>query len=69
MKGKNFIKMEIRKLLPDDWTATVRYQFLTELADEFRKKSQTEVNQDERKFRAKLPRKNIDYTPVMNKEK
>ena len=27
MKGKNFIKMEIRKLLPDDWTATIRYQF------------------------------------------
>jgi len=57
MKGKNFIKMEIRKLLPDDWTATVRYQFFTELADEYRKKSQTEINADEKRFRAKLPKK------------
>jgi len=68
MKGKNILKMEIRKLMPDDWTNTVKYQFLTELADEYRKKSQDEVNADERKFRSRMPKKDIDYTPTLRKD-
>jgi len=64
--NKKLLKMEIIKLLPDNWSATQKYQFFESLADEYRKKSRDEVNSDERKFRAKIGKqKTEDYSPVL----
>lgn len=68
MKGKNMMKMEVRKIMPDSLSNIDRYQFLTELADEYRKKSQAEVNADNRKFRSSRPKMDIDYTPTLRKD-
>ncbi len=47
------LKAEIIKLLPDNWTYVQRYQFFTELADDYRRKSQREVATEDKKFREK----------------
>lgn len=58
------IEMEIRKALPDTLSYAEKYQILDKIADEYRTKSRKEVYSD-----LNHKGKEIDYTPILPKEK
>jgi len=62
---KKQLKVHIITMLPGEWSYAEKLSFFEDLAAMYRKKSQLDVSSDERKFRAKIGKKNIDYTPVL----
>lgn len=63
------IKTEVIKILPDNWPYAKKLKVLEQLAEIYRKKSREEVEKDSLKFRAKVGRKDIDYSPVLHNGK
>lgn len=63
-KETKMVEMEIRKALPNSLSYSEKCAILERLAEEYRQKSRKDVYGDQ-KFKGK----NIDYSPILPKEK
>jgi hypothetical protein len=63
MTKNKMIKVEIIKLLPDEWSYSKKYQFLQDLADEYKKKSCKEA------YRSEKGGAGEDYSAIVQKTK